>query len=99
MDYLFYLVLCFSCFLYSIQTKKLSPSEIFHTHIADLSKPVASNLEDITDSLFSERLIGQDLLQSTTTEDVSKDQKAIKVVYELFNILPVEKFFSHMHIT
>ena len=74
-----------------MQTKELSPSEIFRTHIADLSKPVASSLEDIADRLFSERLIGQDLLQSTTTEGVSKDQKARKVVHELFNILQVHR--------
>ena len=59
--------------------------------MADLIKAIASNLDEITDRLFSERLIGEDVLQSTTTEGVSNYRKARKVVHELFNLLQAHR--------
>ena len=59
--------------------------------MADLIKAITSNLDEITDRLFSERLIGEDVLQSTTTEGVSNYQKARKVVHELFNLLQAHR--------
>ena len=67
------------------------PSEIFRTNMADITKAIASNLDEITDRLFSERLIGEDILQSTTTEGVSNYRKARKVVHELFNLLQAHR--------
>ena len=63
------------------------PSEIFRTKMADITKAITSNLDEITDRLFSERLIGEYILQSTTTEGVCNYRKARKVVHELFNLL------------
>ena len=59
--------------------------------MANLIKAIASNLDEITDRLFSERLIGQDVLQSTTTEGVSNYRKARKVVHELFDLLQAHR--------
>ena len=59
--------------------------------MADFTKAIASNLDEITDRLFSERLIGQDVLQSTTTEGISNYRKARKVVHELFNSLQAHR--------
>ena len=59
--------------------------------MADLIKAITSNLDEITDRLFSKRLIGQDVLQSTTTEGVSSYRKARKVVHELFNLLQAHR--------
>ena len=73
------------------QSEESIPSEIFRTSMADLTKAIASNLDEITDRLFSERFIGQDVLQSTTTEGVSNYRKARKVVHELFNLLQAHR--------
>ena len=75
-------------FIFSTTIEEESgPSEIFRNHISDLSKRFASCLYEITDSLFSERLIGQSILESMTTEGRSNYQKASKVVHELYSQL------------
>ena len=53
-------------------------SEIFHIHVLDLNKGYISGLCEIGDRFFSERLIGQGLLQSMTTH-----ARSIKEVPEL----------------
>ena len=46
--------------------------------MADVSEAIESSLEWIADRLFSETLIGQDILQSTTIDSVPKYQKGRK---------------------
>ena len=74
-------------FLSTAIEEESEPLEIFRNHISDLSKGFASCLYEITDSLFSERLIGQNVLQSMTTEGQSNYQKASKVVHDLYSQL------------
>ena len=73
------------------QSEESIPSEIFHTNMADFTNAIASNLDEITDRLFSERFIGHDVLQSTTTEGVSNYHKARKAVHELFKLLQAHR--------
>ena len=76
--------------IFSVQNQEEpSPSEIFRFHISDLTKAASSNLDEITDNLFSQALIGKAILQSTNVEGVSSYRKARKIVYELFNQLEV----------
>ena len=54
-------------FTYLIALKEEpNPSKIFRANMADVSEAIESSLERIADRLFSETLIGQDILQSTT---------------------------------
>ena len=55
--------------------------------MADISEAIESNLERIADRLFSETLVGHDILQSTTIDSVPKYQKARKIVHEIYSQL------------
>ena len=68
-----------------------NPSEIFRTHSADLSEAIATDLDRVTDRLFAEKIIGQSIVQFTTTEGVSNYRKARNVVHELFNLLQAHR--------
>ena len=79
-------------FLFSTAIEEASlTSEIFCNHTSDLSNVFASYLYEITDSLFSEKLVGQSVLQSLTTEGQSNYQKASKVVHELYSQLQAHR--------
>ena len=64
-----------------------SPSEVFRTHIVELCDAFAANLDRITNGLFAKKLIGQSVLQTTTTEGISTFKKSSKVVHTLYNAL------------
>ena len=72
---------------FSVQVEESNPSEIFRTYSADLSEAIATDLDRVTDRLFAVKIIGQSIVQFTTTEGVSNYCKARKVVHELFNLL------------
>ena len=75
-------------FTYLIALKEEpNPSKIFRANMADVSEAIESSLERIADRLFSETLIGQDILQSTTIDSVPKYQKARRIVHELYSQL------------
>ena len=71
----------------STATKDHSPSEIFRAHIDELCDAFAANLDRITNGLFSKKLIGQSVQQSTTTEGITTYEKSSKVVYTLYYAL------------
>ena len=76
------------CIFYFIALKKEpNPSQIFRANIADISEAIESNLERIADRLFSETLVGHDILQSTTIDSIPKYQKARKIVHEIYSQL------------
>ena len=71
--------------------KESNTSEIFQSHSADLITSISSDLERITDRLFSENIIGQAIVQFTTLGSESNDFKARKVVYELYSQLQAQR--------
>ena len=77
-------------FYYKLQFsfKASDPSEIFRTHIADISDAFATNLDQVTNSLFAKKLIVHQVYQNIlTTEGVSSYRKASRLVDELYNQL------------
>ena len=89
--YLLVLVIVYVLSIISVQVDESNPSEIFHTHSADISEAIANDLDRVTDRLFAEKIIGQSIVQFTTTEGVSNYRKARKVVHELFNLLQAHR--------
>ena len=78
-------------FIFIVPEEKPNPSETFRTYIPDISKAIASCLDEVADKLFAEKLIGQAVLQSTTAEGISNYRKASKVVHELYNQLQAHR--------
>ena len=71
--------------------EKPDPSETFRTYVPDISKAIASCLDEVADRLFAEKLIGQTVLQFTATEGVPNYRKASKIVHELYNQLKAHR--------
>ena len=71
--------------------EKPNPSETFRAYIPDISKAIASSLDEVADRLFAEKLIGQAVLLSITAEGVSNYCKASKLVHELYNQLQAHR--------
>ena len=79
-------------FLDSESLEKLDPVEIFRSQMADLIEAIEPSLDRVTDRLFSERLINEDVLKSTDVVGVSNYQKARKLVHVLYNKLQTHSY-------
>ena len=60
--------------------------------MADLIEAIEPNLDRVTDRLFSERLISEDVLKSTDVVGISNYQKARKLVHVLYSKLQTHSY-------